>query len=77
MLTAEIFLGEDGAKAKGYATKNSLKHLLVPDPRQLSRTKYGFPVNDMPLHVLIGKDGKVVASGGRVPSAADFEAALK
>lgn len=77
MLTAEIFLGEDGAKAKGYASSKGLKHLLVPDPRQLSRTKYSYPVNDMPLHVLIGKDGKVVTSGGRVPSASDFEAALK
>lgn len=74
---AEIFLGEDGAKAKGYAGKHGLKYMLVPDTRQLSRTKYGFPVEDMPMHVLVAKDGKVIASGGKVPSAAEFEASLK
>lgn len=76
-MTAEIFLGEDKAKATGYAEKKGLTYTLLPDPRQLSRSKYGFPVNDMPFHVLVGKDGKVVTSGGRVPSAAEFEAALK
>jgi peroxiredoxin len=74
---AEIFLGEDKAKASGYASEQGLKYALLPDPRQLSRTKYGFPVADMPMHVLIGKNGKVVASGGRVPTASEFEASLK
>jgi peroxiredoxin len=74
---AEVFLGEEAAKARPYAQEHGLKYLLVPDPRQLSRTKYGFPVEDMPMHVLVGKDGRVVASGGRVPSAAEFESALK
>jgi len=74
---AEIFLGEDGEKAKGYAGQKGLKFVLLPDPRQLSRTRYGFPVQDMPMHVLVAKDGKVVSSGGKVPSAKEFEASLK
>ncbi|MBI2921847.1 MAG: hypothetical protein HYY18_12245 [Planctomycetes bacterium] len=74
---AEVFLGEDEAKAKAYGAKEGLKHILLPDPRQLSRAKYKYPVNDMPLHVLVGKNGVIVATGRAVPSAAEIEEALK
>lgn len=72
-----MFLGEDDEKVRGYAAKESLKHILLPDPKQLSRSKFKYPVDDMPHHVLVGKNGVIVATGRAVPSAAQIEEAFK
>ncbi|NUN51022.1 MAG: TlpA family protein disulfide reductase [Candidatus Brocadiae bacterium] len=79
LVVAEVFLGEDQKPeaVKAYAKEQGLGYLLLPDLRQLSRSKYRYEVPDMPMHVLIGKDGRVVASGRKVPSAAEIEKALK
>lgn len=60
-----------------YASSKSLKHTLLPDPRQLAQSRYKYPIPAMPFHVLVGRDGRVVRSGGSLPSDADIEAALK
>lgn len=77
LVTAEIFLGDDADKAVAYAADKGMKHLLLLDKPQRSRGFYKWEVSDLPLHVLVGKDGKVVASGHAVPSDAEIEAALK
>lgn len=77
LVVAEIFLGEDGEKAKKYAADRGTGQRLLPDVRQLSRARYGYNVDDMPFHVLVGKDGKVLASGHSVPTAEEIEKALK
>lgn len=77
LVVAEVMLGEDAGKAKKYAQDRGVSHLLLPDEQQLSRSRYGYEVDDMPLHVLIARDGTVIANSHTVPSADLIEKALK
>ncbi|MCE9582096.1 MAG: TlpA family protein disulfide reductase [Planctomycetes bacterium] len=79
LVVAEVMLGDgqDAEHVKKYAQERGASHRFLPDVRQLSRSRYGYNVDDMPLHVLIGRDGTVLANSHTVPTDAEIEKALK